>query len=68
MSETKIQNGGGTVPCVQAEGTETAEQISKSENKIVYHDCDGSVQFGSYYPRGSEYYWYGIGPILRGEN
>jgi hypothetical protein len=71
MSETKIQNGGGSFPRVQAEGTETAEQILKLENKMVCPDFGGSVEFGSYDPYEGEYYWCeacGNSPILGGEN
>jgi hypothetical protein len=57
-----------TVPRVQAEGTETAEQISKLENKMVCPNFGGSVEFGSYDPYEGEYYWCeacGKDPILR---
>ena len=62
-----LENRGGAVPRVQAEGTGTVEQLSKSENKIICPHCGGPVQFGSYDPC-DKYYWCkacGKGPILR---
>jgi hypothetical protein len=67
MGETQIKERGGPSPGLVARGTESAEQISKSEHINVCPDCGGSLRFGSRDPCEGDYYWCrvcGAGPIL----
>jgi len=65
--ETATKNGGGPVPGLEAKGTESAEQISKSEHINACPECSMPLQFGSRDPLEGDYFWCpacGAGPVI----
>jgi hypothetical protein len=67
MSKARIKGRGGPIPGLEAKGTESAEQILKSEHMNVCPDCRGPLRFGSRDPCEGDYYWClvcGAGPVL----